>query len=384
MRTIVLLALACASSCHAGNILLDGGVGLQWLILEANGSQYALGQPLLNHTPVDSAVDDGIAFWRRESDFLVVPVLAGSLQQYDSASALLSGSATLPTGALTQVSVSLELSTAFPGASIRVSFSSNVSVSGWQLCVKWAHDGPGAAPWRASGYPFAGNTTGLQPTGLDYVGWPGFWLYRPDASVVAHFALDIADDCRWPDGRACAKCWTCASRACCYSPRPDLNPTSWTGKTQFTFVSSEANGGYEIAPQYFFGGAGLAPAQVYSAGMTLYFAQVGRGKGRGVLKGGALCSRCTARWACLFVLCAAPGWRHPRRSARHCPGTPRGVGVLGRAHAASALRQRQPCMLHQRPPGHAHVAHDTERERVPTSRHRQLHLPGDDSDERVL
>jgi hypothetical protein len=39
-------------------------------------------------------------------------------------------------------------------------------------------------------------------------------------------------------------------------------------------VSSDANGGYEIAPQFFFGGAGLAPGEVYNAGMTLFFAQV--------------------------------------------------------------------------------------------------------------
>lgn len=191
---VALVLLALATSCRAAAVLLDGGAGLQWQILQVNGS-FVLGQPLLNHTAVDSAVDDGIAFWRHESDYLVVPVLGSSLEQYDAASATLSGSADLPTGAHTEVSISLKLSTAFPGASIRVSFSADVNVTGWQLCVKWAHDGPGAAPWRASGYPLAGNTTALQPTGLGYVGWPGFWLYRPDASVVAHFALDIADDC---------------------------------------------------------------------------------------------------------------------------------------------------------------------------------------------
>ena len=228
LRTLLVLAVV-ATVCGgaAADVLLDGGAGLQWRVVEVNSSLYALGQPLLNMTAIDSSVDDGIAFWRRESDFLVVPVLANSLAEYGGASAALSGTAVLPvgptTGATTHVSVTLSLSSTAPGVSIRVAFSSDVNITGWQLCVKWAHDGPTPSGWRVSGYPLAGNTTSLQPTGLDYMGWPGFFFQRPDASVVAHFALDTTDDY--------------------------LNPTTWTGKTQFTFVSADANGGDEIAPQ---------------------------------------------------------------------------------------------------------------------------------------
>lgn len=119
-------------------------------------------------TAVDSSVDDEIAFWRRESDFLVVPVLASSLAEYGGASATLSGTAILPigptTGATTHVSVTLSLSSTAPGVSIRVAFSSDVNVTGWQLCIKWAHDGPTPSAWRASGYPLAETLQACAPT----------------------------------------------------------------------------------------------------------------------------------------------------------------------------------------------------------------------------
>jgi len=128
-------------------ILLDGGAGLQWTIPTVNSTSYALGQPLLDMQPVDAAVDDGIAFWRRESDFLVVPVFASTLVQYRGEPAPCSLErpqfrlALLPLRQLYR-SV-LIFSTTYPGASIRVSFSSNVSVTGWQLSRKvgarWPH-----------------------------------------------------------------------------------------------------------------------------------------------------------------------------------------------------------------------------------------------------
>ena len=114
----------------------------------------------------------------------------------------LAGTAALPAGAGASVSTAVTVSVALsagaaPSAALRVSFSASAALHAWQLCVKWASDAPVAPasmpPWRASGYSQAGNSTRVA-TKLDYFGWPGLWIYTPDASRVAYFALSIADD----------------------------------------------------------------------------------------------------------------------------------------------------------------------------------------------
>ena len=170
--------LLCAASA-AADVVLDGGAGLKWLVMSAGPSTYALGQPFLNRQPLDNApVDDGIAFWRRMSDELVIPVLASSITvDASGAAATLSGSATLPSGGPgggatdTAVAVRVALDGAFTAATLSVSFSSEAGVAKneWQLCVKWAHDGESADEWRAQGYPIAANASRVDNARLEYV-----------------------------------------------------------------------------------------------------------------------------------------------------------------------------------------------------------------------
>ena len=124
------LSLSLLLACGASDILLDGGGGLSWrlLALPATGHGYALGQPLLRGAPLDNLpVTDGIAFWRRMSDALVVPVNGTSVAvDASGAGATLSGAAALPSGGPgggatdTAVSVRVELDGAFPAASVTV------------------------------------------------------------------------------------------------------------------------------------------------------------------------------------------------------------------------------------------------------------------------
>eukprot|EP01046_Picozoa_sp_COSAG06_P036732 COSAG06_NODE_4079_length_4595_cov_8.002669_1_plen_204_part_10 len=183
---LVAIAPAAASTVVDGStvVLLDGGAGLQWALKQQAGRQgeastYALGAPLLHGEAVDShPVDDGIAFWRRQSDFLVVPVKACTIELGRSnSSAVLTGHADLPgsSSVATTVVVAVRLHPgAAASASLSLSFKVAAPVEGWQLCFKWAQDGTAADAWRAQGYPWASNSSKVQRSNLNYMGWPGF------------------------------------------------------------------------------------------------------------------------------------------------------------------------------------------------------------------
>jgi hypothetical protein len=253
-----------------GDVVLVGSAGLSWRILAVPGAQppqWAIGFPLLSGKPFDTLpVDNGIAFWRRTSDFLVVPVLADTITvDADGSAATLSGSATLPSGGVvslggaadTAVSVRISLDGSYSAAAIGVAFSSEAGVAKgeWQLCIKWAHDGSTADEWRAQGYPITGNSTSIDSrTRLDYAGWPGLLLFRPNASLVAWFGVSALED---------------------FS-----NPNSWTGATTFGMQSGGGPGNaYQIAPQYLLGGAGLAPGQVCELTLRLLVTAAGAAAG---------------------------------------------------------------------------------------------------------
>jgi hypothetical protein len=240
----------------SSDVTLSAGSGLTWRLIDVGAGAYAIGQPLLGGRPVDNLpVDNGIAFWRRVSDALVVPVLGAIAVDASGAAATLSGNATLPTGAVdgdgptdTTVAVRVSLDGAYTAASIAVSFASEAGIAqgSWQLCVKWAHDGSSGDEWRAQGYPNAANSSAVNGAKLDYMGWPGFLLYRPNASVVAYFGVSALED---------------------FS-----NPNTWTGATEFT--ASFASG-YQIAPQFWLGAAGLAKGQVCELTLRLLFSAAG-------------------------------------------------------------------------------------------------------------
>jgi hypothetical protein len=144
-------------------------------------------------------------YWRRKSDFLVIPVLASTgVVATDRASAVLTGTATLPSAvggdvdsgdnvAVTLVTTTVEVTvTMLPGdvagATLGVRFRADGgSVSGWQLCVKWAHDGGTTAPWRVQGYPMVSNGSSVQATDLFYVGFPGFTIYSRATAAGPRF-----------------------------------------------------------------------------------------------------------------------------------------------------------------------------------------------------
>lgn len=246
-----------SSSIAIGN----NNTGIEWLFFsDAATNGITIGGPLLYKNNVGPMVNDGIVFWRRTSDDLVVPVLADTYTISESnTSILLSGSANLPSDNNntfpigTWVSLEITLPTyTIPVVLFSVSFTVNTSLpnnggdSGWQLCVKYIHDGPSNTSWRVAGYPMAGNSTSVESTTkLDYFGWPGYWVYLANTSIVSFFTLDIHDE---------------------YA-----NPNLWTSDTTFAFKSGDSNG-YMVAPQFMLGGGNYEANEVYEANLQLLFA----------------------------------------------------------------------------------------------------------------
>eukprot|EP01052_Picozoa_sp_SAG31_P039998 SAG31_NODE_5684_length_2381_cov_1.847940_3_plen_303_part_00 len=257
---LVAIASAAAPAVAEGfpDVLLDGGAGLQWALKQQGEASYALGAPLLHGEAVDSRhpVDDGIAFWRRQSDFLVVPVKARTIEldrTRSNSSAVLTGHADLPAGSgsvATTVVVTVRLHPgAVASASLSLSFKVAAPAEGWQLCFKWAQDGAAADAWRAQGYPWASNSSKVQRSNLNYMGWPGFFLYRPDARVVAWWGLSIQEDF--------------------------TNPNTWTAATAF-WMDAPGGGAHQIAPQFAFGGGNISAAGVWHNATTrLIFSAAG-------------------------------------------------------------------------------------------------------------
>ena len=96
------------------------------MVEQPSPGAFALGRPLLRGAPVDNAfVTNGIAYWRRKSDFRVVPVLAHSAQR-GAARVTLTGHAALPVGGATIVNttvvVTVALAPGSPTASLSVGF----------------------------------------------------------------------------------------------------------------------------------------------------------------------------------------------------------------------------------------------------------------------
>lgn len=98
--------------------------------------------------------------------------------------------------------------------------------------------------WRSFMYPWAGNSTAIDQTPLQYVGVPAALLFRPDWSHAVLHGLDPASDY--------------------------LNPATWTGATGYSFGDPNAT-----APAWSFGGGSMSSSVQYSAAVQMLFSAQG-------------------------------------------------------------------------------------------------------------
>ena len=102
--------------------------------------------------------------------------------------------------------------------------------------------------WRSFMYPWAGNSTAIDQTPLQYVGVPAALLFRPDWSHAVLHGLDPASDY--------------------------LNPTTWTGATGYSMGDSTGHSN-ATAPAWSFGGGSMSSTVQYSAAVQLLFSAQG-------------------------------------------------------------------------------------------------------------
>ena len=195
-------------------LVLSNQAGLRWELLRTQ-SGWALGGISFHDGPVEQPVMKGLLALRNPKSGEVRWLAASVGEQVDPQTARFSGQEEID-GVTFRYAVTVALSAGAPAARWTTTWSVDKDLSGWEVCLayhdQFNHD------WRVQSYPWAGNSEQVAITPMRYCGVPGVLVYRPDQSQVVLFAIDSKSDY--------------------------LNPTTWTGKTEFHFANRE------LAPQF--------------------------------------------------------------------------------------------------------------------------------------
>ncbi len=215
------------------------GVGLRWELLKTSNG-WTLGTILLHGQPVEQTATKGLLALRKLKGGEVRWLAAAHGEKAGLCGARLSGQQEID-GAKFAWAVDLELRDDLPAANITSKWSVDKDLDGWEVCLAY-HDGF-TGDWRVQSYPWAGDSESVQISPMRYCGVPGALVYRPDLSVVALFAISSNSDY--------------------------LNPTQWTGKTEFHFANRR------IAPQFRVGGGKMAAGTKYEMPWELFLSDAG-------------------------------------------------------------------------------------------------------------
>jgi len=221
------------------SLALKNSAGVNWELWRGENG-WSLGQLSLNGKPVESPATSGVLALREVKTGVVRWLAADQAERLSTQAARLSGQTRIGEATL-RFGVEFALPERLSAVEWKVSWSVDRDVEGSEVCLAY-HDSFTNA-WRVQSYPWAGNSRSVKVAPLRYCGVPGALVYRPDLSVVALFAIDSNSDY--------------------------LNPTTWTGKTEFHF----ANG--SIAPQFRVGGGKLRAGMRYEMPLQLVLSDAG-------------------------------------------------------------------------------------------------------------
>ncbi|GHT52286.1 hypothetical protein AGMMS49982_12080 [Bacteroidia bacterium] len=229
------------SSC-GGDIKLSNDAGVEYR-LQKNADGWALGTLSFHGKPVESPLNEGVLFLRNAKDRNIRPVLASKAKRIDKRTVELSGQAEVDGVNFTfEMQVALEKEQAV--VSLTPKWKVDKNLPDWEVCFTW-HGNNFANDWRVQSYPFAGNSTEVNLMPMRYCGVPGALLYHPDLSTVVLFTIDSRSDY--------------------------LNPTTWTGKTWFTFKNGE------VSPTFVAGSGGKLDAGIdYELPLQLFLDNSGK------------------------------------------------------------------------------------------------------------
>jgi len=220
-------------------LALKSAAGLSWELWRGEHG-WSLGQISLNGKPLENPAASGILALRDVKSGEVRWLPADQAERIGPHAARLSGQTKIGDATL-RFGAEIALQEKLPAATWTASWSVDKDLNGWEVCLAY-HDGF-TNYWRVQSYPWAGNSKSVKISPMRYCGVPGVLVYRPDQSVVALFAIDSHSDY--------------------------LNPTTWTGKTEFHFANRR------IAPQFRVGGGQLTAGTRYEMPLQLIVSDAG-------------------------------------------------------------------------------------------------------------
>ncbi|GHT52285.1 hypothetical protein AGMMS49982_12070 [Bacteroidia bacterium] len=237
----LVLSVFTLSSCGT-DIKLSNDAGVEYR-LQKNADGWALGTLSFHGKPVESPLNEGVLFLRNSKDKTLRYLPASQAKRIDKRTVALSGQAEVD-GANFTFEMQVALDTEQAVVSLTPKWKVDKNLPDWEVCFTW-HGNNFANDWRVQSYPFAGNSEEVNLTPMRYCGVPGALLYHPDLSTVVLFTIDSRSDY--------------------------LNPTTWTGKTWFTFKNGE------VAPTFVAGSGGKLDVGVdYELPLQLFLDDSGK------------------------------------------------------------------------------------------------------------
>ena len=220
-------------------LVVANKAGLRWELLRMKDG-WSLGVISFHEKPVEQPATKGLLALRNLKSGNVRWMAASKEEKIDPQTARLSGQEAID-GVTFSYTVTVALSADMPAARLTAAWSVDKDLNDWEVCLAY-HDGF-ANDWRVQSYPWAGNSEKVSISPMRYCGVPGVLVYRPDQSLVALFAIDSNSDY--------------------------LNPTTWTGKTDFHFANRST------VPQFRLGGGKLAAGIKYEMPLQLFLSDAG-------------------------------------------------------------------------------------------------------------
>ena len=233
------VSLAKSDPLQKDIINLHNSGGLSWQLSKGDNG-WALGVLALNGKPIEASGTKGLMSLRNRKTGALRWLAGGDAKQVDTRTAKMTGNVDVD-GVTFTYSVYVALDETLAVVRWTTSWSVDKDLNDWEVCLAY-HDGF-ANDWRVQSYPWAGNSEKVAISPMRYCGVPGVLVYRPDQSLVVLFAIDSNSDY--------------------------LNPTTWTGKTDFHFANRS------IAPQFRMGGGKLAAGIKYEMPLQLFLSDAG-------------------------------------------------------------------------------------------------------------
>ena len=221
-------------------ILLRNDFGTTWQLVKSEDG-WGLGTISINGKNIEDYPVNGIMFLRNLVNQEIRWVHGKKIKQIDSHTAHLWGQTNID-GVTFTGEMEVRVDPVQAAAQFTPSWSVDKDLEGWEVAIIYQEGFTNE--WRVQSYPFAGNSEKVLISPMRYCGIPGALVYKPDLSMTILYAIDSRFDY--------------------------LNPTTWTGKTDFKFENGK------MPPQFCIGGGKLSAGVNYQMPFQLFFSDAGQ------------------------------------------------------------------------------------------------------------